>query len=94
MHDLAEIGKRHKEPIDLLSTDVVLPRMSGRKLAEYLALLRAGTNVLYVSGYTDHAIVQRGVLEANTALLQKLFTPAALGRKVLEVLDADRQKSS
>ncbi len=68
-------------------TDVVMPGMNGREVAQRLAGARAGIKVLYLSGYTDDAIVHHGVLEAGVAFLQKPFTPAVLGRKVREVLD-------
>jgi PAS domain S-box-containing protein len=85
--DAIQIGEQHKETIDLLLTDVVLPGMSGRNVAEHLAFFRPGMKVLYMSGYTDDSVVRHGVLEANTAFLQKPFTPASLARKVREVLD-------
>jgi two-component system, cell cycle sensor histidine kinase and response regulator CckA len=68
-------------------TDVVMPRLSGREVADRLAELRPGLKVLYVSGYTDDAIVRNGVYQAKVAFLQKPFTPNSLGRKVREVLD-------
>jgi two-component system, cell cycle sensor histidine kinase and response regulator CckA len=78
---------RHDGPIHLLVADVVMPGASGRELARRLAESRADTKVLYVSGYTDDAIVRHGMLEHGLAFLQKPFTPDALARKVREVLD-------
>ena len=74
-------------PIHLLISDVVMPHLGGRELAERLALTRREMKVLFVSGYTDDAVVRHGVLAAETAFLQKPFTPSALVKKVREVLD-------
>jgi PAS domain S-box-containing protein len=82
-----EISNRHPGAIHLLVTDVVMPQMSGRELAQRLATLRPDLKVLYMSGYTDDAIVRHGVLAAGIAFLSKPFTPDALALKVREVLD-------
>jgi PAS domain S-box-containing protein len=83
-----EVATTHPGPIHLLVSDVVMPGASGRELARRLALTRPDTRVLYVSGYTDDAIVHHGMLEPGLHFLQKPFTPAALARKVREVLGA------
>src|SRR6266705_1616415 len=86
--DAERVAEQHDGPIHLLVTDVVMPGMNGREVAQRLAGARAGIQVLYLSGYTDDAIVHHGVLEPGVAFLQKPFTPAVLGRKVREVLDS------
>jgi len=86
--DALGVVERHDGPIDLLVTDVVMPGMSGRAVAQRLLELRPGLKVLYLSGYTDDAIVRHGMLEPGIAFLQKPFSADALARKVREVLDA------
>jgi PAS domain S-box-containing protein len=82
------VAGAHPGPIHLLVADVVMPGASGRELARRLEPTRPDTRVLYVSGYTDDAIVHHGMLEPGLNFLQKPFTPTALARKVREVLDA------
>jgi PAS domain S-box-containing protein len=83
-----KIGREHGGPIHLLVTDVVMPQMGGRELADRLKAGRSETKVLYVSGYTDDAILHQGVSETGTAFLPKPFTASVLAHKVREVLDA------
>ena len=85
------LGEGHRGPLELLLTDVVMPRMSGRELAERMTALRADVTVLYMSGYTDDAVIRHGVLGSDTAFLQKPFTPAALVQRVRETLDLARR---
>jgi CheY-like chemotaxis protein len=82
------ISAQHPGPIHLLLTDVVMPEMTGRELADRLAVLRPAIKVLYMSGYTDSAVVHHGVLDPGTVFLQKPFAAAVLASKVREILEA------
>jgi len=81
--------EQNTERVDLVLTDVIMPRMSGRLLAERLRTLRPGIRVLFMSGYTDDVILQNGVLELGTHFIQKPITPDSLTRKVRDVLDTE-----
>jgi len=86
--DAVRICEEHESPISLLLSDVVMPKVSGPQLAQRLVDLRPELHVLYMSGYTDEAIVHHGVLEPGTAFIEKPFTPEDLCGKVRDVLDA------
>lgn len=84
-----KLAKLHGPKIHLLMTDVVMPQMSGRELAQELTALRPQLKVLYMSGYTDDAIVRHGLLDASLSFIQKPFDAATAARKVREVLDSN-----
>lgn len=83
-----ELAEQHEGDIHLLLTDVVMPGMSGRELAQRLLPQRPGIRLLYTSGYTEDAIVRHGVSGQETAFLPKPFAPASLTQKVRGVLDS------
>ena len=85
-----ELAAAHAGEIAILVTDLVMPGMSGRELAEALTALRPGLQVLYISGYTDDAVVRHGILAEGLAYLQKPFSAEALAAKVRQVVDACR----
>jgi len=84
--DALDVARSHSDPIHLLVTDVVMPQMSGGRLAELVSELRPGIRVLYVSGYTDDVIVRHGGVEDGVDLLEKPFSPDSLAARVREVL--------
>jgi hypothetical protein len=87
------IAAAHKGPIHLLIADVVMPREGGRELAASLASRRPNLKVLFMSGYTDQAIVNSSLLTVESAFIQKPFTPAALSRKVRDILGTNGETS-
>jgi PAS domain S-box-containing protein len=86
------LAERHAGRIDLLLSDVIMPRMSGARLAERLRSLRPELKVLFVSGYTDSALFRQGILSGKADCLLKPFTPEELARKVREVLDHEQER--
>ena len=90
--DALKVSEAHKDPIHLMLTDVVMPGMNGRELAERITLLYPKTKVLFMSGYTDDAISHLGVLEPGMEFIEKPFSPESLALKVRKVLDSSRNK--
>ena len=87
--EAVEVASNYQGTINLLVTDVIMPNVGGRELSERLARLRPQVKVLFMSGYTDDQLLQRGVLQSGSGnFLEKPFTPDALARKVREVLDS------
>jgi signal transduction histidine kinase len=84
---LRVVGEHRGPPIQLVITDVIMPQMGGKAMAEWLKTTYPNLKFLFTSGYTDDAIVHHGVLEAGIAFLPKPYTPATLGRKVRSMLD-------
>ena len=89
-----KVCRDHEDAIQLLFTDVVMPKMSGRQLADLLAAARPDMKVLYMSGYTDDTIVRHGIEDAATNFLFKPFTPVTLAQKVREVLDGCHRRKN
>jgi two-component system cell cycle sensor histidine kinase/response regulator CckA len=85
--DAARVCREVPAGVDLLLTDVVMPQVSGRELAECLAADNPGLRVLFMSGYSDEAVYRHGVLSPDAAFIEKPFTERTLTRKVREVLD-------
>ena len=88
-HTALELAALHAGPIHALITDVVMPGISGRELSERVQRLRPGIKVMYMSGYTDQAVVHHGILETDAVLLQKPFTVTTLAAKLRELLSAE-----
>jgi CheY-like chemotaxis protein len=90
-NEAVRIAEQHEGQIDLLVTDVVMPGISGREVAERIAQQLPHLKILFLSGYTDDAVVRHGILESNVAFLQKPFSPMTLAAKVREVLNGKRR---
>lgn len=90
-NEALRIAEEHKKPIHLLVSDVVMPHLGGQQLAERLLSLHPEMQVLFLSGYTDDAVVRHGILHEKVNFLQKPFSSAVLAQKVRNVLDAAPQ---
>jgi two-component system cell cycle sensor histidine kinase/response regulator CckA len=82
-----EIAEPAGVSIDLLMTDVVMPRMNGRELADQLLATRPGLKVLFTSGYPSDTVLRHGIAEARASFIEKPYLPDELARKVREILD-------
>lgn len=85
------LAEKHKGEIDLLMTDVVMPGMNGRELAERITQLQPGIRVLFTSGYTENVIVHHGIVEKNLNFIGKPYTMQALAKKIRDVLDPGKK---
>jgi CheY-like chemotaxis protein len=86
--DALHVAREHRgSPIRLVVTDVIMPLMGGKVMAEWLQATYADLIILFTSGYTDDAITHHGVLDAGVEFLPKPYTPATLARKVRQLLD-------
>jgi DNA-binding response OmpR family regulator len=87
-----QIIERLQRPVDLILTDVVMPKLSGRELSERISVLQPSAKVLFMSGYTNDSIVNHGILDGATWFIQKPFALESLVRRVREVLDSDEPR--
>jgi len=85
--EAVRVGEQYEPPIHLMVTDVIMPKMSGREVARRMEHMRPGMKVLYMSGYTDNAVVHHGILDEDLRYIQKPFTPEDLAFKVREAID-------
>jgi two-component system, cell cycle sensor histidine kinase and response regulator CckA len=87
-NEALRVAREYAGQIDLVLTDMVMPQMGGQVLVEQLTMVRPDIKVLFMSGYAENVIVQHGKLDPGISLLRKPFPPAALVRKVRDILDA------
>jgi YesN/AraC family two-component response regulator len=85
-HEALSAASEHEGHIDLLITDVVMPKMSGRELSQMLTILRPGLKTIHISGYTDDAVLRHGIHELGAHFLQKPFRLGRLGCEVRDTL--------
>ena len=88
--DALQVVERHQGPLDLILTDVVMPNASGPEFVELLKPQMPDVKVLFMSGYTDDAVLRSGLLRADVSFIQKPYSAVGLARKVREVLDEHR----
>jgi two-component system, cell cycle sensor histidine kinase and response regulator CckA len=89
-----QLIERLSRSIDLVLTDVVMPKLSGRELSERISAIQPSVKVLFMSGYTNDSIVNHGILDGDTWFIQKPFTLESLVRRVREVLDSDHEPAN
>jgi CheY-like chemotaxis protein len=87
--DALEVARAHAGTIHLVLTDVIMPNLSGPELARRLTLQFPHLRVLFMSGYSDEAVVRHGLLDAQVFFIQKPYTPSGLTQKIRQVLDTE-----